>query len=72
MFLSGIKLKLQITINRTAATIKGLLFLFDAEASAFVIWFLRFVISSLAKELVLECFYRVWQNLTSQVLIVKT
>jgi hypothetical protein len=26
------------------------------------------VISSLAKELVLECFYRVWQNLTSQVL----
>ncbi|MCH7756125.1 hypothetical protein IH970_13525 [candidate division KSB1 bacterium] len=42
----------------------------DAEPSAFVIWLLRFVISSLAKKLVLECFYQVWQNLTSQVLSV--
>ena len=34
----------------------------------FVTWLLRFVISSPAKKLVLECFYRVWQNLASQVL----
>ena len=50
---------------------KGSILLFlppsrDAEPSAFVIWLLRFMISSLAKKLVLECFYRVWQNLTSQ------
>jgi len=64
MFWSVIKLKLQMTINKTTATIKGLLSLFDAEPSAFVIWFLRFVISSLAKKLVLECFYRVRQDFT--------
>jgi len=34
----------------------------------FVIWLLQFVISSLVKKLVLECFYRVEQDLTSHVL----
>ena len=47
---------------------QGILSLFDAEPSAFVIWLLWFVISSFAKKLVLECFYRVRQDFTIQVL----
>jgi len=34
-----------------------------------VIWDLIFVISNSAKKLVLECFYRVWQKITCQLLI---
>ena len=51
---SQIKLKLQITINQTTATIKGLLSLFEnleiGHWMLIVIWLLRFVISSLAKK----------------------
>jgi len=42
--------------------------LFDAQPSALVIWNLIFVISNSAKKLVLECFYRVWQKITCQLL----
>ena len=58
-------------MSKTRATIKAFILFEISEIGhwiLFVIWFLRFVISSLAKKLVLECFYRVWQNLTRQVL----
>jgi len=54
-FWSGIKLKLQITINKKNSYYQVTLSLFEilkiGHSILFVIWFLRFVISSLAKKM---------------------